>query len=83
MGTKTDGGDIAVDVPLNTDTKAKCICKSCLTFIKNSLMGDVFCSAGSSAKTPEMKGCNCPGCEVYADYELNGGRRHCGCCWCG
>lgn len=36
-------------------------------------MGGVFCATGKSEKTPEMKGCNCPGCQVYTDYDLKGG----------
>ena len=43
---ESDGGNTDVEVPLNADAKAKCICKSCFTFIKNSLVGGVFCSMG-------------------------------------
>jgi len=46
---------------------------SCPTYTQNSLMSGVFCATGKSEKTPEMKGCNCPGCEVYTDYDLKGG----------
>jgi hypothetical protein len=33
----------------------------------------VFYATGKSEKTPEMKGCNFPGCQVYADYKLTDG----------
>ncbi|MFZ1021601.1 MAG: hypothetical protein WAN56_07385, partial [Halobacteriota archaeon] len=49
---KREGGDSHMKVPLNAETKAKCICKSCLTFIKNSLVGGVFCSMNSSELNP-------------------------------
>ena len=60
-------------VPMNEDTKAKCICMSCPTYAQNSLMGGVFCAMGKSEKTPEMKGCVCMNCAVFADYNLTGG----------
>jgi len=33
----------------------------------------VFCATGKSQKTAAMQGCNGPGCQVYADYDLKGG----------
>jgi hypothetical protein len=36
-------------------------------------MGGVFCATGKSEKEAEMKGCDCPGCQVYVDYDLKGG----------
>ena len=60
-------------VPLNEDTKSKCICGSCPTFSQNSLKGGVFCAAGKSEKAPEMKGCVCTKCGVFAEYKLTGG----------
>ena len=43
------------------------------TYAQNSLMGGVFCATGKSEKEAEMKGCDCPGCQVYVDYDLKGG----------
>ncbi|MFZ0925672.1 MAG: DUF2769 domain-containing protein [Halobacteriota archaeon] len=57
-------------VPMTPENKERCICMSCPTYMQNSLVGGVFCATGMSEKPPAMKGCNCPGCPVRADYDL-------------
>jgi hypothetical protein len=67
-------------VPMTPENKAKCFCMSCPTYLQNSLMGGVFCATGKSQKTAEMGGCDCPGCQVYTDYDLGGVFLHKGRC---
>jgi hypothetical protein len=33
----------------------------------------LFCARGKSSKEVEEKGCNCPGCGVFAKYDLSDG----------
>jgi len=61
-------------VPYQKEKKSgRCICKSCSSY--NECMGEreqeLFCAVGKSHCTIERKGCNCSGCPIYVEYNLN------------
>ena len=37
----------------------------------NQLTGGLFCSRGKSEKAAKSMQCICPGCPVWAEYDLN------------
>jgi hypothetical protein len=59
-------------VPETQENKSKCQCvKGCPTYDKSGLTGVLYCSTGKSKETPKRSGCYCPGCEVWAAYNLD------------
>lgn len=60
-----------MEVPNNQENMMKCICGKCPTFVA----GDkgFFCSTDKSEKDLEQMGCDCGGCPLWGEYDLNGG----------
>jgi hypothetical protein len=70
---------VVPDTPENMEICIK-FCGTCPTHKANNLMAvppmALFCARGPSTKPKneiEDKGCNCFGCTVYQNYELQGG----------
>jgi len=54
----------------NTKKNEKqCICGGCPSYPETGEM--LFCARGKSIKAISRKGCLCPACQVYTDYELS------------
>jgi len=61
-----------VKVPMTEENMMKCICGDCPTFKQSDMRDGTYCSMGKSEQKPEMAGCDCLSCAVYAEYELEG-----------
>jgi hypothetical protein len=60
-------------IPDTDENYHKCICYNggCPTYDINQLAGGLFCSRGKSEKAAKSMQCICPGCPVWAEYDLN------------
>jgi hypothetical protein len=60
-------------VPDTDENYSKCACYSgyCLTYEVNKLSGGLFCARGKSEKAAKSIRCDCPGCPVWAEYNLS------------
>ena len=60
-------------VSATAENAMRCICcKTCPTFKHTLCTGWAYCATGKSEKTPEMLGCDCQKCPIYAEYGLTG-----------
>jgi len=73
--TATERKQKSTTVPYDNDTLGYCQCGNCPTHKQCKKNELAFCSSGASdnVKGMQQKGCQCPTCQVFENFNLGGG----------